>query len=477
MERESFDFDTKRHLGLAKKTRQQSEDKDTIDNVNFIHFEDPEVERICHEHGVYTYEDARKVTVMYEWFIFNSKIETFDELKYFRNVQNLDTTFRGCVNLREVTIPGVAAATSHMFFNCSYLSRVTIEEGFSNFDDFMFYGCQRLKEITLPKSTVFIADKAFAYTNIVDLFIPDYIELMGSKSLIFMYYLKRVSLPCKDLLAGDQIAMFEIVRQNTVKSACTVFSYREKPTEVYESYSSLGLAKKARTIAGEKDEIDNVGIITPEDPVVAEILHRFNIHTYEDAARVTDINGWFKYKKKMKKFNELKFFTGIKSTYGMFEGCEMLESVTIPMNVENIGDEAFFGCSALREVKIESKKIRSIGYKAFMDCTSLKHIDLPESLESISSCSFRCSGIESIDIPDRVYNIGDRAFSRCEDLLRVKLPRGLKSFGDTDHDVFQGTSPVEVVYDKSWYDIEVNRDIQTNLNNCCYQVKFYDGDK
>jgi hypothetical protein len=240
--------------------------------------------------------------------------------------------------------------------------------------------------------------------------------------------------------------------------------------------SNLGLAKKARQQAQSKDVVENVGVITCEDPEVEKILHKWEIYTYEDARNVTDINGWFKYKS-IKKFNELKFFTGIKSTYSMFEGCEMLESVTIPMNVENIGDEAFFGCSALREVKIESKKIRLIGYKAFMDCTSLKHIDLPESLETISSCAFRHSGIESIDIPDRVYNIRDRAFSRCEDLLRVKLPKGLTYFGDTDHDVFQGTSPVEVVYDKSWYDIGVIRDIQTNLNNCCYQVKFYDGDK
>ena len=368
MTRDSFDFDSKKkRLGLAKRTRQQAEGRDSIDSINHIHFEDSEVERVCHEHGVYTYDDARNVTDMSKWFQLNLSIQHFDELKYFRNVKNFDLTFDYCNELLSVTIPGTEASTTKMFNNCGKLREVKFEEGFKNIYEKMFYGCDSMEEITLPETLQEIRNNAFSFTRIHSLTIPDSCKKIERAALCHIYDFKVLSLPCKDVLSLSEFSDYK----TAVYMAASVnsnleYAFRDKPA-MLESLSRLGLAKKARQQSQGKDAVENVGVITFEDPEVEKILHRWEIYTYEDARNVTDINGWFKYKT-IKKFNELKFFTGIKSTYGMFEGCELLESVTIPMNVESIGDEAFHGCNALKDVKIESKKIRSIGYKAFMYC-------------------------------------------------------------------------------------------------------------
>jgi len=67
--------------------------------------------------------------------------------------------------------------------------------------------------------------------------------------------------------------------------------------------------------------------------------------SYEEAAAVTDLGTAFKFNTEIKSFDELQYFTGLKSIGGYaFWGCSGLTSVTIPNSVTSIGGYAFSWC-------------------------------------------------------------------------------------------------------------------------------------
>ncbi|MCF1354849.1 leucine-rich repeat domain-containing protein [Mycoplasma hominis] len=128
----------------------------------------------------------------------------------------------------------------------------------------------------------------------------------------------------------------------------------------------------------------------------------------------------------------------------------VIQSVTIPGSVKEIGESAFSGCRNIKEVflnegleKIGSEafkytniesitipgSIKEIDKGAFSWCTNLKEVILNEGLEKIGAGAFNYTRIESINIPGSVKEIGGSAFSWCENLKEVILNEGLEKIG------------------------------------------------
>lgn len=185
--------------------------------------------------------------------------------------------------------------------------------------------------------------------------------------------------------------------------------YRNTSIGYVDNYifeSNLGLAKKTRDQAKDTDSIVKVGVIPFEDPLVEEICHSNGIYTYEDAAKETGLYSvdekggfelWF-HGKKIKKFNELKWFTGLKNISGSsFAYCNELEEVTLPEGIEAISDHAFRSCWKLMKIDIP-EGVKKIGPHAFESCRSLWRVSLPLSLESVGFNAF--GGIHSLTLSD-----------------------------------------------------------------------------
>ena len=105
-----------------------------------------------------------------------------------------------------------------------------------------------------------------------------------------------------------------------------------------------------------------------------------------------------------------------------------IKRVVIKDGVTNIGNHAFYYCTALTSVKIPNS-VTSIGDRTFYECSSLTSITIPNSVTSIGDYAFRGSNLTSVTIPNSVTSIGNCAFEYCIGLTSITIPNSVKSIG------------------------------------------------
>lgn len=135
----------------------------------------------------------------------NTKIKTFDELKYFTGLKYFTETgmnciefdaFSGCTNLTKVTLPeGVTIIDSYAFNNCTSLSSVTIPDNVTTIGSGAFNNCSSLATVTIGKNVQRIGDGAFGGCNgLTSIIIPESVTAIGN-SAFSSSGLTSVSLP------------------------------------------------------------------------------------------------------------------------------------------------------------------------------------------------------------------------------------------------------------------------------------------
>lgn len=132
---------------------------------------------------------------------------------------------------------------------------------------------------------------------------------------------------------------------------------------------------------------------------------------------------------------------------GAFDGCDLIESITIGENIESIGAYAFMGCENIRRIVLPSTPL-SISSGVFSDTAFYKNsnnwdkgvlyigTNLIKAEESISglyqiksgttsiawSAFEDCTSLKSVKVPDSVEKIGMYAFDGCTALESMTLP-------------------------------------------------------
>lgn len=101
------------------------------------------------------------------------------------------------------------------------------------------------------------------------------------------------------------------------------------------------------------------------------------------------------------------------------------------MDITEIGDYLFRGCSALQSIT-EADSIVSVGEYSFADDTNLKDVTGLSNVASIERYAFSgCSSLESLYGLNHVTTIGERAFNGCSSLRKIDgLGTGVTSIGD-----------------------------------------------
>lgn len=106
----------------------------------------------------------------------------------------------------------------------------------------------------------------------------------------------------------------------------------------------------------------------------------------------------------------------------------LLESITIPASVINIGSYAFYD-SALNTISFSGTNITTIANSTFADCESLTSIILPVSITNIESSAFASSGLTTLDFTNnnQLANIGSSAFTDCDNLTSIIFNNSIAS--------------------------------------------------
>lgn len=243
--------------------------------------------------------------------------------------------------------------------------------------DYAFSGSY-IKDYKLPKTLKKIGKNAFDYNVLLkELIIPESVEEIGRDLLTYSTEIEKVRLP-------DNL---KILNKDLFAECCNLREVNI-PSQLREMYG--GVFHNCREIS------PSVAIL----PETVEIL---------DGAAYYGIRA----------IEKVVIPKNVRVLRSAFNGMAGLRKATILTDkLTEIGDDAFYWCSALEEVNIPDE-ITRIGKRAFFWNLKLHKIEIPSSVTRIEENAFDSAPLDSIDIPAGVTFIGRNAFWNNRNLKKV----------------------------------------------------------
>ena len=271
-----------------------------------------------------------------------------------------------------------------------------------------FFENEVITGATLPSTIKKIGDRAFMFTNVAAVNLPDGLEVIEEGAFAQMPNLTAINIPG---------------------------SVKELPYMVF--YNDVSLASITLNNGLEKIGSDVFSHCPVAALVLPETLKELDQCSFQDCTNLASINFPANLTTiPMACFDNTGFTTlDIPETIvsieaSAFSRCAKLTSITLPKTLttlgETFGSGIFNDCTALTEVNFaEGSQITMIGAFTFNGCTSLTQITIPETVTSIEYCAFSGTGLTSVDIPASVKKIANQAFYLCESLETITLHEGL----------------------------------------------------
>ena len=283
----------------------------------------------------------------------------------------------------------VTSIGNDAFYECKYLTNITIPQNVTSIGDEAFCGCNNLKNIEIPNSVVFIGEYVFE-------------DCFRLESII-------------------------------VESGCQKYDSRDNCNAIIETSTDVLLYGCMNTIIP-----NNVVSIGEGAFCGCSNLKNILIPNSVTSIGAIAFAG-------CSNLSSIKIPNSVTSIGGeAFSGCKKLISVEIPNSVTSIGGAAFSSCSSLTSIKIPNSVTVLPDY-VFGGCSKLTNIEIPNSIISIEDLVFTsCSSLTSIKIPSSVESIGYRAFNNCSKLTIIKCHSAIVPA--TDFEVFEGCPSNMTIY-------------------------------
>ncbi len=123
---------------------------------------------------------------------------------------------------------------------------------------------------------------------------------------------------------------------------------------------------------------------------------------------------------------------------------ESVKIVDITNGVTGIGNNAFYGCTAITDANI-ADSVTDIGNNAFRGCVNLSEVIIPEGTASIGAGAFYGTGLKNIAIPASVNSIGENAFGWCSSIEKITVSAENSSYSSDEYGVLFNKNKTQLI--------------------------------
>lgn len=248
-----------------------------------------------------------------------------------------DSAFMNCTALGTINIPGsVQTLGRWLFQGCESLETITLNEGLRELSASTFYGCG-VVSIRIPSTVTEIPDFAFQECSKLErIIMHDRVTSIGQGVFTRCYSLKNIKIPVG----------VTVIRNNTF------------------------------------DECKSLGSVIFHDGITEIQERAFGYCTHLEG-----------------------------ETTGGY--------LTLPSSLTTLDNGAFQDCTSLLAVDMSKTAVTTIPENLFAHCGKLSAITLPENLQTIGEWAFTTCPVAGITLPASVTSVGNYAFWQCAKLKQV----------------------------------------------------------
>ena len=331
-------------------------------------------------------------------------------------------------SLTEVSIPDTVTEIGRMAFICCYsLISIALPEVVTEIPYALFGDCLCLSSVTAPGVTT-IGDYAFQSTSITSFAITE--KLTNISNVAFF----RTPIEAFTVENGNPVFTVSAGVLYT-DAGNTLFAYpMGNPAGSFSIPTTV--TKVGRAAFAYADHLKQVTIPNSVETLDQSAFQGAKLTSVTIPDSVTEVGYFTFYNSSLQ---SVTFGTGLESTsYEMFESCtslteihfpstpfrlyartfaycSSLAEVTLPKNVEEIGNGCFGECRRLRSFTGEGLKL--IPFQTLMNCSALEEVTLP-AVERINRAAFYgCTGLKQVTLPASTTYVHNVAFPADTQLI------------------------------------------------------------
>lgn len=288
-------------------------------------------------------------------------------------------SFRGCSNLRELTIPSTLR-TNTQSFSGTAIEKLTLNWAVSELNGLNIYPTDLLKELILGDKVTAIADNGFRGSSLRSVVIGKNVKKIGVNAFRGCDELTTIVIPSSVTEIGEYAfegctKLETVIIGNNVKTIGNS-AFRNckmlKKIVIPNSVTNLG-----ESVFEGCESLASVSIGAGVKVLSKNIFNGCNeLLSVDWGANVEIIN------------------------VGAFYNCGKLQTINLPISTKKIYAEAFLGCSNIRNLSIAG--VDSIGRRAFKDCKAITNVTIPECMRYMPYDVFEgCNSIKEVTIKSK----------------------------------------------------------------------------
>lgn len=336
-----------------------------------------------------------------------------------------DRAFYSCDKLTSITVPSsVTQIGNEAFYECYSLTSIVLSKGIESIGDLAFYRCGSLSNIVIPSSVTNIGRNPFyCCANLTDITVDSSNTFYSSDEFGVLFNKNKTELIQYPI--GNSRGNYDIPN-GTITINDYAFAYSNIiNVRIPESVTAIGLdvfywSTKLNNILVDQDNSyyssDSFGVLYDKNKTKLIQYPVGNLRTnyITPDSVITICENAFYYCDNLISVTISDSVTTIGTC--AFSDCSNLKNLIIGKGVVSIGAGAFRWCESLTCVEIPNS-VTSIGTYGFSNCYQLTSVILGNGLSKIESGVFYyCHNLSKITIPYSIINIEACAFSECFDL-------------------------------------------------------------